>query len=61
MEFCENGKTRKTLLVVTSELESDGKEHVYWQFPDTEENYFLIGVLEDIKLSLLDNIKHVEE
>ncbi|GAH14776.1 unnamed protein product [marine sediment metagenome] len=52
----EELKIQKELLRVYSELNKEGKPRIYWDFGDKLNAYFLIGILEDIKLDLLYQI-----
>jgi len=52
----EKIKIQKQLLNVYSELNEDGKLMFYWEFGEKVNSYILIGMLEDIKQSLLDDM-----
>jgi len=61
MEIDENGKSRKTLLIVTME-EKEGEEPIIkWSFPDTPNAYYMIGVLHDIQDNLLTHIRDLTD
>ncbi len=55
-------QTKKTMLEVFAEIHPEtGKRIVTWEFGEKINAYFLIGVLEDIKLDLLRQMDNVIE
>ena len=61
MQVDENGKEIKTILVMTLEKPVEGPETLHWQVPDKIKAYELIGMLEDIKLDLLEHIQEATD
>jgi len=61
MEIDENGKVRKTLLIVTLEEKEGTDPIIKWTYPDRQNAYYLIGVLEDVKDDLLSEIRDLTE
>jgi len=61
MEVDENGKIRKTLLIVTMEQSIGEEPKVFWTFPEKQNIYFMIGVLHDIQVDLSNDLEHATD
>ena len=61
MEIDENGKQRKTVLVITQEQKNSEYPTVKWTYPDEINPYELIGILHDIQTNLLSKIEDIDE